>query len=276
MSHGTNLRDGEVTELKRILYAHFSAEDLRKVIRYPDVAEVMYKAAMQDPAFRLVHGRFTKLADKIAMVKSWPGVKPADVDAAFEAAKADGTIAGFEAESPRNHLLDIVIVVYLATLWETLLYARERMRETWGEDKYNEWEAVYAQGVDENRIKAIVGAKPFVPNRIVIEVVDFGANWNPKDGTVLAEVQKTQADQLADFAGIYNASESPKWVEQMDGKKVPYSIAAALLFNIPDFSGWFDSPGVWLNEVGARLSGACVDDRFHKDAMPVRKVFKKY
>lgn len=271
MARFADLPHGIVEQLHRQFAIRISGPEGLKLNDHPKVWDAMLAAMREQPAFRLVHGRFNPLTDKIAMVKSWPGVNPVDVDAAFEAAKADGTIALFEAESPKNELLDIVIVVYLSTLWETLLYARERMRETWGEEKYSEWAAAYAQDVDENRIKAILGAKPFIPNRIVFEVVDFGANWNPKDGTVLFEVQKTQVGQLADFAVIYEASESPKWVEQMNGTKVPYAIAAALLLSVPGSDGWSYSPDVWRSDGRAKLYGRYVDSRFYRHAMPVRR-----
>jgi len=266
---------GEDTEFKRILAtAGFDAETIRKINKNADIASVMLAAVRQHPAFRLVHGRFTPLADKLAMVKTWLGINPEDVDAAFATATENGTIAGYESEVAGNPLLDIVVTVYRESIPATLIYVRERMREAWGE-KYSEWEAAYAQGVDDDRVKAIPGAKQFVPNRIVIEVVDLGANWNRKDGIVLEEVQKAQAPKLADFAVIYDAIQSPKWVEQMDGDNVPYALVPALLLNVPGYGSWRDSPFVWRYGGRAELGGLHVEGRFDGDAMPVLREYKR-
>ena len=171
--------------------------DMRKVNRTPSVLEAMVATMRQHPAFRLIHGRFTPLADKLQVVKTWPDINPADVDTAFALATENGTIAGYNAEVGKNVHLDAVVTCYRESLPATLLYGRDRMKDTWG-DKYSEWTEAYAQGVDEKRVQAIPGAKPFVPNRVVIEVVDFGANWNKRDGTKLKDVQKAFRDDFLD------------------------------------------------------------------------------
>lgn len=229
-----------------------------------------------------VQSCFTPLTEKLAMVKTWPNINPEDVDAAFVTAMENGTIAGYESEAGKIPLLDIVVTVYRKSIPATLIYARERMREAWGEEKYSEWEAAYAQSDDDERVKAIPGAKPFIPNRIVIEVVHLGANWNRGVGIVLEEVQKAQAPKLADFAVIYNVIQSPKWVEQMDGENVPYAMVAALLLNVPGYGSWRCSPGVkWRR--GHRkllygdkmlLNGYLVSRRCFFDAMPVLREYK--
>lgn len=209
------------------------------------------------------------------MVKAWPNINPEDVDAAFATATENGTITGYESEVAGNPFLDIVVTVYRESIPATLIYARERMKEAWGEEKYSEWEAAYAQGIDDDRVKAIPGAKQFTPNRIVIEVVDLGANWNRKDGIVLEEVQKAQAPKLADFAVIYDAIQSPKWVEQMDGDNVPYALVAALLLNVPGSGSWRYSPRVWRGGDKAKLSGYRVGSRFYGSAVPVLREYKR-
>ena len=266
---------GEDTEFKRVLAtAGFDAETIRKINKNPDIVSVMLTAVRQHPAFRLIHGRFTPLADKLEMIKSWPGIKPEDVDAALKAAMENGTIAGYETEVGKNPFLDILVTVYRESIPATLVYARERMQEAWGE-KYYEWTEAYAQNVDDERVKAVPGAKPFIPNRIVIEVVDFGANWNRKDGLILEDVQKAQAPQLADFAVIYNAVQSPEWLRQMDGEKVPYALVAALLLSVPGGDSWRYSPSVWHRGGKAGLGGDHVGHRFDDRAVPVLREYKR-
>lgn len=180
----------------------------------------------------LIHGIFTPLAGKIAIVKRWPGINPEDVDAALATAMENGTVAGYEGNVADSPFLDIGVTVYRESIPATTIYARERTKEAWGA-RYTEWDKAYAQGVDDVRVKAIPGAKLFTPNRIVIEATDFGANWNRERGTHMADVQRLQAGDLADFAVIYNAVQSPPWVEQMDGENVPHALVAALHVHVP-------------------------------------------
>lgn len=275
MARLATLPKGKWDQFDRILNAtDLTAEEVVRLIDNPDVLKVMLAAMREQPAFRRIHGRFAPLQDKIAQVKSWPGINPADVDAAVALATENGTIAGYEAESGKNPLLDIVITVYRESVPATLLYARDRMKESHG-DRYYQWDAAYAEGVDEKRVKLLEGSKSFTPNRIVVEVVDLGANWNRKDGVIGRDVQKAQASQLASFAVLYAASQSPEWVRQMDGEKVPYALAAALLLSVPDYDEWADMPSVWHNGAHAKLSGHRVDSRFRYDAFPVLREYQR-
>jgi hypothetical protein len=246
---------------------------LHEVVNNSEFREELVAWVDSQPAFRLIHGRFTPLADKIAMVKSWPDINPADVDAAVALARENGTIAGFKAESPDNPLLDLVIVVYRESLPATLLYGRALMMETF-EGRYAEWEEAYAGGVDHERVELIPGACEFRPNTIEVQAVDFGANWDRQHGNVLSDVQKAQAGALADFAGLFNASQSPKWVEQMDGKTVPYTILAALLLSVPGYGVRSYSPSVWHRGGKAKLFGIHVDSRFREVSMAVIRKYK--
>jgi len=246
---------------------------LHEVVNNSEFREELVAWVDSQPAFRLIHGRFTPLADKVEMVKSWPGINPADVDVAVALAHENGTIAGFEAESPDNPLLDLVIVVYRESLPATLLYGRARFMEAF-EGRYVEWREAYASGVDDKRIELIPGAREFRPNTIEVQAVDFGANWDRQHGNVLRDVQRAQAGQLEDFAALFNASQSPKWVEQMDGKTVPYTILAALLLSVPGYDARSNSPYVWHDGDEAELSGDHVDDRFRGHSMAVIRKYK--
>ncbi|HAU66583.1 MAG: hypothetical protein A2017_05390 [Lentisphaerae bacterium GWF2_44_16] len=265
---------GTEIELFRMLNAAgLTAEDAKKLSTQPKVVKAMLAKMREDDAFRLIHGRFTPLADKVAMVKSWPGINPDDVDAAVALVRENGTIAGFEVESPNNPLLDLVIVVYRESIPATLLYGRDRFMETF-EGHYAEWAEAYASGVDDERVELIPGARKFRPNTIQVQAVDFGANWDPQRGNVLSEVQKTQGGKLADFAGLFNASQSPKWVEQMDEVNVPETILAALLLSVPHCGVRSYSPDIWRHSGGeAELGGYHIGSRFHVLSMAVVREF---
>ncbi|PJA47140.1 hypothetical protein CO172_03000 [Candidatus Uhrbacteria bacterium CG_4_9_14_3_um_filter_36_7] len=238
----------------------------------------------------LIHGRFTPLQDKITMVKSWPGINPADVDAAVRRARRDGTVALFEKKSPKNDLLDIVIVVNRSDVSQTIVYARERLKEVWGR-RYVEWEEVYSGKGKE--FEVISGAK-FYPNRIEVKVVDLSANrnkissdfWSYFKTGVLDQVQSNQSDKLATFLPIFCAIESPGWVEQMDGKTVPNVLLSGIVFrHIPYIdnrqkelsvkkqnpdSPQFYSPSIWFSrDLKINLDGERISNDYYTYSFPV-------
>lgn len=273
MASLSTVTDGEKTKfIARLFHAGLTAEMLRKVNACADMAPLMIKALMCHQSFTLVHGRFAPLADKIAQVKFWPGINPAAVDAAVALAKENGTIAGYEAEVAGNPLLDIVITVYRESVPATLLYARDRMKDVYC-DRYFQWNAAYTDNVDERRVKLIDGAKPFNPNKIVVEVVDLGANWNREGGVNVLGVQQAQAARLAGFTVLYAASQSPEWVRQMDGENVPYPLAAALRLNVPEYDGHAYMPVVCRRGVNTYLGGDRVDSRHPLAACPVLREY---
>ncbi|MFH1253601.1 MAG: hypothetical protein V1664_04720 [Candidatus Uhrbacteria bacterium] len=270
MSHFSNLRDGELTELKRIMGEFFTAEQGRKINQNPGIMKAMFDTAMLDPVFRLIHGIWSPLDDVVAMAREYEGVTGDMIDIMLAKARDRGLFELFEAELPKSRLLAPVIVSNRESVPATLLFGRALMRTAHSE-KYSEWDAAYANGVDDKRIKLIEGARTFVPNELALHIVDFGANWNRRDGTVLAEVQQKQIGHLADFEPLFAASQHPEWVRQMDGEKIPYAIMAALLLSVPDYDEWSLSPGVWRGGGRAELSGDYVDCRFYERAMPVRR-----
>ncbi len=217
-------------------------------------------------------GRFNSLADKIARVKSWPGIDSADVDTAVRRAHEDGVIAGFEAERLSNPLLDLVIVVSRDSISSTLLYGRARFMEAF-EGDYAEWEGAYAHGVDEGRVDSISGAGEFQPNTIKLQVVDFGANWDPIHGNVLRDVQKVQVGELARFAALFNASQSPTWIRGMNGIDVPFVILGALRLSVPGYRERLYSPGI-MHDDGAWLLGYLTVGRYYASSVPMVREYR--
>lgn len=216
---------------------------------------------------------FAPLADKLALAKSWPGIDPEDVDNALAEASQSGTLAGYEAESPHTPLLDIVVTAYRESVPATLLYARDRMREVHG-DLYHQQDSAYGVGVNERRVRLLEGTKPFVPNRIVIEVVDLGANRG--EDLSSRDVHMAPVEQLAGFAVLYAASQSPKWVRRMDGEKVPYVFAAAILLDVTaDGKSYACMPRLWRIGAHAELAVGCVDQRHFGSALPVLREFRR-
>lgn len=259
------LTDGEVTEFKRILaQAGFDAETVRKINANQDVAAAMFATARQHHAFRLIHGRFTPLAEKLESVKNYPGVTEADIAQALEMAQDSGLLARYEAASPKNPFLDAVVTVYRGSVPETLLYARDRMKETFGEDKFYQWEDAYGKNVDGKRVRLYKDV-PNHTNCVRIEIVDLAANWNPKDGFVPRDSRNSKS---AAFSVIYAAAQNPEWVRQMDGVKVPYALVGGLELNVPGHETWTNLPGVWRAGDGAKFDGDWCAGRYRQDALP--------
>jgi hypothetical protein len=61
----------------------------------------------------------------------------------------------------------------------------------------------------------------------------------------------------------------------MDGEKVPYALAAALLLDVPGYGGWACMPGVSSYGADAGLNGDHVGNRFCRSAFPVLREYKR-
>jgi len=269
------LSRGDEMQLFNVLQAAgYKPAEIVKLNNHREVLEAMRVAMLTHPVFHLIHEIWTPLNDIVEIARGYDGVSGDQIDFMLKTARENGLVDGFEAESPKNPLLAPVVVKNCETVPATLLFGRELMRQEWGE-KYSEWEAAYAQGVDDKRVKPVEGAPLFEPNKLTLQIVDFGANWNPLDGTVLKDVQAAQAGKLAGFEVIFAPSQHPEWFRQMDGEKIPFAIAAALLLSVPGRDEWSLSPSVWHGHDRARLDGCRVGDRFRSYAVPVRREFNK-
>jgi len=261
MTSLSKLTDGELTEFKgRLSRAGLTAEIVRLVNGTDGLAAAMVEALKAHPAFRLIHGRFNSLEDKLAMVRGWPGVTEEMLQAALEEGKE--RIALFERESPDNPLLDIVVSVYKPTAAETLAYARDRMRETFGK-KFWQWEEFYAD-LAPDRVRYLDGVNA-PTGGIRIEVVDLGAYFCPKSGMVPQDVRGPGS---AHAAVIYAAAQDPEWVRQMDGTSVPYAIAAGFKLDVPGYARWSRSPSVHRDGGGANLDAFRVGNEYRGTALP--------
>ncbi|MFH1047936.1 MAG: hypothetical protein V1738_06565 [Patescibacteria group bacterium] len=246
MTSLAKLTDGELTEFKRRLSrAGLTAEMVREVnaIDDDDLAKVMVEALRLYPAYRLIHRRFNPLEDKLAQVRSWPGVTEEMIQIALEEGKE--RIALFKRESPTNRLLDIVVSVYKPTAHETLAYAIERMEETFGDQSRRTTE-LYTN-IGESYIRRLDGAAVIIKTGVSwlegisvptsgvrIEVVDLGANYDLKDGMVPAA---KSGPESAHASVLFAAAQDPEWIRQMGGIGwVPYVIAAGFKLTVSDDS----------------------------------------
>ena len=260
---------GEETELRKLLArSGWDAMFVRKLLQNPDIVKSMHEHAMDHTAFRLIHRRFHALAQKLEMVRQWPGVTSQQVDAALK--EAQGRITLFEQASPSEPLLNIVVSVYKEDAPSTLKYARDRMRDTFG-DTFSQWDDAYGKEIDENRVRYLQGedGQPIVPvyrNCVRIEVVDLGAHFNKKDGLIMQDVRGKDS---AHVAVIYAAAQDPAWVLQIDGNNVPWCIAAGLELCVSGYAAWVSSPSVVCNDDEAGLGARNIVGRSHHAAVAV-------
>lgn len=264
MARLATLPKGEWDQFDRVLSGtDLSAEEVRKLLRHPDVLADMLAAMRRHPVFRLIHERFTPLAEVLEAVKRYPGVTEADVEKALAEATESGRLARYEEESPKNPLLVTVVTVYRASVPETLCYARDRMADAFG-DTFTQWEEAYVEGVDENRVRLLEGA-PDHRNCVRIEVVDLGAHWDLKNGFIPKNVRSPKS---ATFAVIYAAAQNPEWVRQMNGRDVPYALSGGLELNVPGRGLWASLPYVWRSGDEAGLDGHWLGRRYRGYALP--------
>lgn len=269
MSSPCKLEIDELNKLKRNVSKHLSAEDVRKLNKHPEVLVAMAEAMRAHPTFRLIHGRFNSLEDKIEMVKRWPGIAErfSETDFARVVEEASDRLARFERESPEHPLLDVVVSVYFDTPHETFAYARDRMRDTFAE-KFWQWPDAYDSDIDANRSALIEGIANY-RNCIRVEIIDLGANWKLNDEMIPKD---TCGKNSAHAGVIYAAAQDPEWVRQMNlDQGVPYAIAGGYKLNVPCDDPWTRVPGVYFDhdDGNAGLSAFWFDDSSCETALPV-------
>lgn len=114
MARLATLRKGDWDLFDRILSgSDLTAEDVVKLNQNPEVLATMLTDMRAHPVFRLIHGRFTPLAEKLEAVKRYPGVTKEMIAAALAEATTSGRLARYEAESSKNPLLDAVVTLSL-------------------------------------------------------------------------------------------------------------------------------------------------------------------
>lgn len=214
----------------------------------------------------LIHGMYHSLSDKLETVRSWPGVTGAMLDAALKEATDSGRIARFDAESPDDKGLNIVVSVYQDNAPDTLVYARARMKDTFGE-RFSQWDEAY---LTHGRVRYLRDDQghiivPVYRNCVRIEVVDLFASWNRKRGMVPCDIRNTNS---AHFAVLFVAAQDPDWVWAMDGEKVPYVVAGGLELNVPGYDQWASVPGVGRDGREADLYGYWHGFRYSDTSLP--------
>lgn len=207
-----------------LMYGYGSREKVRSPPRKPRWQLDGYDTS------KLVNGRFTTLADKVAHVKTWPGIKPADVDAAVALAAENGTIAAYEAAIKRAPDLDIVLTVHRSSVIATLEYVVERLIEVHGNVYMLRLYRTLFEGRGEARL---IGREPFTPDRVTVEIVDLAANRYGQ-GSAGLRLQENHRDRLAGFSALYAAIQSPAWIRPTQHFAAPSVLVAGLQVTMSD------------------------------------------
>lgn len=271
MARLNTLSDGDMTEFKRKLGDYITAEDARKLMKQSSVMEAMEKTMREHPVFLLVHGRFHSLAEKIKMVKAWPGISDrfteADFVRAVQEAQDSGLLGRFVAASSKNPFLNVVVSVYLGSVVETFLYGRDRLRDAFGE-KFVQWNDAYETPDLDKKLVLLDGIKPMT-NCLKVEVVDLEANFNCKDGFIPKDIRCAQS---AHAQALYAGVQDTDWVRQMNPDQgVPYALMGGYVLTVPGDGDGTRLPALWFYpENGtAKLAGRWYDDRCYSHSLPL-------
>ncbi len=102
------------------------------------------------------------------------------------------------------------------------------------------------------------------------EVVDLGANWDPKNDIAPLAVRSPERSPHA--AILAAAAHHPVWVRQMDGVTIPYVWLSGYQVTVPGRSAWQHVPWLYWDR-GSRqvqLSADLRDDCYGSTAVPAR------
>lgn len=270
MSSLYRLDRGEDNDFFRLLAEHIGYEDAKKLMKHPPVVAAMAKTMREQPAFRLIHTRFHSLDEKVEIVKGWPGMSDrftqADFDRAVEEARDTVLLGRFEAASPKNPFLNVVVSVYLGSVVETFLYGRDRLRDAFG-DKFVQWKEAYETPDLDKRLVLLDGIRP-VTNCLKVEVIDLGANWNRKDGFIPKDIRNAKS---AHAQVLYAGAQDTDWVRQMNPDQgVPYALMGGYVLTVPGHDDGSCLPRLWFDRENgeARLYGGWCVDRYYGHSLP--------
>ena len=277
MTRPSAMKKGEWDQFERMLFGtNVSAEEIETMTKYPYIFEDMLARA-RARTLRLRHGRFHTLEEKLDQVRAWPGISDrfseTDFKVAVEEAHDSGRLHRFVNECPKNPLLNVAVSVHLGSDIETFLYGRDRLQDTFGEKGFSYDEPFEGEDLAE-RLLLLEGIKP-PRNRIVVDILDFGENFNRRDGFIPKDIRSTKC---AYAQVLFAAAQDPDWVRQMDyDRGVPYPLMGGYVLTLKENRPWVDNrnpstylPRLWFNNGGraARLSVELRRDRCKLHSLP--------
>ncbi|MDD5251036.1 MAG: hypothetical protein PHT12_00205 [Patescibacteria group bacterium] len=237
-----------VRAYKLLIAGRVSKSDVEKLLKHPEVVEAMFATMRAAPSFRLIHGWFTPLVEVLEMARAYPEVSGIAIDAALREFSESGLAGRYEAELPRNEFLHTAVCVYRESVPATLAYARDRMRDAFG-DKFRQYQPVYRADLAK-RVRLADNATDHPHNTVRIEVVGLADKWDAKRGVVARGVH----GRAAHAAVIYAAAQNPTWVSRMNGETVPGAIVGGYCLDEYGGGAWEHSPYVAFFDGCAHLN----------------------
>jgi hypothetical protein len=157
----------------------------------------------------LIHEMFTSPEAQLANVRSW------NLERGWDFIEAHFVQAAAELEAltwPSDRLTVPVLVPYLDTVQRTF----EELWAVASAAQPNNWRWDELKS-DAEHLRLLEGTR-HVPG-LRWEVIDLGANWDPREGIRPVDVRAANSAHAGVLAA---AGHFPKWVQAMDGTKVPY------------------------------------------------------
>lgn len=237
MSHFSNLKDGEVSEFKRILSeVGFTAGLVRLIIRDPSIAEAMLVTAKEQPAARLIHGVFNRAED----------VLQATLERLVEKGFAVGQFTWIGSEVPPDFTQDTEVVVALDvtldTLQNTFEFAWEWMKD--GQEDSWRWDGL-TSGADKLRL--LQGSDAFQPFTLRWRRIKLNANVSK--GPLDIRNPKTSPGLVL----LFVAAQHPARVKATDYEKRFGWYIPGLECTTPGSGPWQDVPYIDFNRENAQV-----------------------
>lgn len=230
--------------LKRIDNGSLAEEDVFSALQ--DIIEGKFGQS------GLIQEMFVSPETQLANMRSWNLERGwGFIDAYFIEAEA----ALANVTWPSNRLTALVLVPYLDTVQRTFdelwAVASGIQPNNW------RWEELKS-GKKNLRLLDGIEHKP----GLRWEIIDLGANWDRQTGLRPVDVRDTTSAHAGILAA---AAHFPKWVQAMDGDKVPYVWLPGYQVTVPGFEAWTYVPALYWNRDNrrVRLSASWSDSRDH-------------
>ena len=199
----------------------------------PDLVLAAYQRIIEGRFYNpvLIHDMFVSPEAQLANVRSW------NTRQAWNFTEEDFRDAETALEQltwPSDRLSVLVLVPYLASVGNTF----DELCIVAFEQQSNHWRWVELKGSSDNlRLLEGIEHKP----GLRWEVIDLGANWDTQSGIGISPMDVRDANSA--HAGVLAAaSHFPRWVQAMDGIKVPYVWVPGYQVTIRGFGAWMCVP----------------------------------
>lgn len=209
---------------------------------------------------------FTPFEEKLEQVRRYPQLSDAAIDDAVFEAQTNGLLNQYERERFANDWIDVVISIYRGTIWDTMLYATERIRDV-HEERFSKLTSLVLGQYESDRLELACEADH--PTDVVkIELIDFGAYWG--QGSVGVVPQHLHA-RFAHAGALYGVAQNPRWALEMGSGEVPNMLIGGYKITTPPTSDRVVFHPKVSGGKSLRMTESRADDKLHSVCIPVIK-----